>query len=315
MSRTRSSGSRWRRWRTCPRWRWWPRWPRSAGAAPSRPRLAGGDIRDRRALSRGAAPPSALADRRLAGGPHDGAVVGFRGGTGCHDSHSSRDRSSRGVAVPPPRRCVRGLEMPNTLRVAFSSLGEPARRPFMLLLFLPVGHVELLAGLGVSSVVFCRGARWYRRILSWADWTGRLVERRMHAGPMAETRLCPEGPLVVGHYRVLHRDSGGVRFFDHRFGVVHRPRRHLRCSVTSMVAVGLWHGHAGGLSVPLRRSQHRRRGRTSRLVSTGFVRGSCGIRCYSGSVVMMIGVALALGSYWALLIAFAGLALMVVRRL
>jgi protein-S-isoprenylcysteine O-methyltransferase Ste14 len=36
---------------------------------------------------------------------------------------------------------------------------------------------------------------------------------------------------------------------------------------------------------------------------------------YSGSVVMMIGMALALGSYWALRVAIAALALLVVRIL
>lgn len=48
------------------------------------------------------------------------------------------------------------------------------------------------------------------------------------------------------------------------------------------------------------------------LVSTGLY-GIVRHPMYSASVVMMIGMALALASYWALLIAFVGVALLVVR--
>ena len=70
----------------------------------ARPRLAGGDIRDRRALSRCAASPAALAARRLAGGRAPPRRRRYPlCALSCHGARRHGNHSGRGVAVPPPR--------------------------------------------------------------------------------------------------------------------------------------------------------------------------------------------------------------------
>jgi len=195
--------------------------------------------------------------------------------------------------------------MPNTLRVALSSLASLV--VFMLLLFAPAGTLNYWQGwafLGVFAVVS----------LVPTIFLGRLdpatVERRMNAGPAAETRpvqkavvvgiiLCFTGILVV---------SG----FDHRLGWSTVPAA-ISVLGDVMVAVGLgmamlvvFQNRYAAANIVVEKNQP--------LVSTGLY-GIVRHPMYSGSVVMMTGMPLALGSYWALLVVIAGLALLVVRIL
>ena len=195
--------------------------------------------------------------------------------------------------------------MPNTLRVALSSLASFV--VFMVLLFLPAGTLHYWQGwafLGVFAVVS----------LVPTVFLGRLdpatVERRMHAGPTAETR--PVQKAVVVGIVLSFTGMLVVAGLDRRFGWSSVPTA-LSVLGLAMVAVGLgvamlvvFQNRYAAANIVVEKDQP--------LVSTGLY-GIVRHPMYSGSVVMMIGMPLALGSYWALLVAIAALVLLVVRIL
>lgn len=173
------------------------------------------------------------------------------------------------------------------------------------LLFVPAGTVHYWQAwvcLGVFAVVSLVPTVFLNRIDPAA------VERRRRAGPRAETR--PIQKVVVTGIFVVFAAMLVVSGLDRRFGWSTVPAA---VSVLGdvMVAVGL------GLAI-LVVFQNRYAAATivveeeQPLVSTGLY-GIVRHPMYSASVVMMIGMALALASYWALLIAFVGVALLVVR--
>ena len=193
--------------------------------------------------------------------------------------------------------------MSNALRVPLSSVASLVG--FMLLLFLPAGTLNYWQGwafLGVFALVS----------LVPTLYLGRLdpatVERRMHAGPTAETR--PVQKAVVTGIVLSFTGMLVVAGLDRRFGWSSVPTA---VSVLGdvMVAVGLgtamlvvFQNRYAAANIIVEKDQP--------LVTTGLY-GVVRHPMYSGSVVMMIGMPLALGSYWALLVAVAALVLLVIR--
>jgi protein-S-isoprenylcysteine O-methyltransferase Ste14 len=195
--------------------------------------------------------------------------------------------------------------MSTTMRTLSSAiLGVVA---FAVLLFLPAGTLNYWQGwafLAVFSAVSLVPTIYLNRVDPAA------MERRMHAGPSAETRPVQRA-VMVGTF-IAFPAMLVVSALDHRFGWSGVPAW---ASVFGDVLVALGLGLAmfvvyqnryAAATIAVEDGQP--------LVTTGMY-GVVRHPMYSGNVILMIGVALALGSYWALLIAFAGLALMVVRIL
>lgn len=195
--------------------------------------------------------------------------------------------------------------MGSIVRSAVSSiLGFAA---FAALLFVPAGTLHYWQAwvfLGVFAVVSLVPTVVLGRIDPAA------VDRRRRAGPRAETR--PVQKVVVTGIFVTFAALLVVSGLDRRFGWSTVPPA---VSVLGdvMVAVGL------GLAI-LVVFQNRYAAATivveeeQPLVSTGLY-GIVRHPMYSASVVMMVGMPLALASYWALAVAVAGVALLVVRIL
>lgn len=195
--------------------------------------------------------------------------------------------------------------MPIALRVTFSSFASLA--VFMALLFWPAGTLNYWQGwtfLGVFALMSLVPVLYLDRV------DPATVERRMHAGPQAETRAVQKAAVlgIIVCFGALLVVSG----LDRRFGWSTMPAA-LSALGNAMVAVGL------GLSM-LVVIQNRYAAanivveKDQPLVSTGLY-GIVRHPMYSGGVVMMIGIPLGLGSYWALLVSAAALVLLVVRTL
>ncbi|UUO04250.1 isoprenylcysteine carboxylmethyltransferase family protein [Mycolicibacterium novocastrense] len=121
------------------------------------------------------------------------------------------------------------------------------------------------------------------------------LERRRHAGPVAETRTAQK-VLILGWYSSLAA-ALVVSALDHRFGWSQVPA--VVC-VIGAVLVGL--ALSLGMFVVIQNSHAAATVRvesSQKVVSTGlygFVRHPM----YTGNVIMMVGIPLALGSYWGL---------------
>ena len=140
----------------------------------------------------------------------------------------------------------------------------------------------------------------------WQGWA--TVERRMNAGPRAETR--PVQKAVVVGIVVCFCALLAVSGLDRRFGSS-TVRTAVSVLGLVMVAVGLgmsmlvmFQNRYAAANIVVEKDQP--------LVTMGLY-GVVRHPMYSGSVVMMIGMPLALGSYWALLVAVAALVLLVIR--
>lgn len=122
------------------------------------------------------------------------------------------------------------------------------------------------------------------------------LQRRMHAGPTAETRLLQKviiSATIVSVLAVLI-----ISALDHRFGWSQVPTAVVILG-NVLVAVGLLSAQAvvfqnsfAGASIRVEAGQQ--------VVSTGLY-GVVRHPMYSSTVVMMLGTPLALGSYWAVL--------------
>jgi protein-S-isoprenylcysteine O-methyltransferase Ste14 len=134
------------------------------------------------------------------------------------------------------------------------------------------------------------------------------LERRMHAGPGPETR--PLQKIVISIAFASLAAMIVVSAFDHRFGWSTVPAP---VSVTGdvLVAVGLGiamlvviqNGYAAA-NITVESDQS--------LVSTGLY-GLVRHPMYTGNVIMMIGIPLALGSYWGLVFVIPGLIVLALR--
>lgn len=134
------------------------------------------------------------------------------------------------------------------------------------------------------------------------------LERRMRAGPIAETRTLQR---VISSVALL--SLVGIVVFsalDHRFGWSPVPTT-LCLAGDVLVAIGLsvamlvviQNGYASA-TVTVEPEQQ--------LVSTGLY-GLVRHPMYTGNIIMMVGIPLALGSYWGLLLVIPGLIVLAVR--
>lgn len=138
----------------------------------------------------------------------------------------------------------------------------------------------------------------------------QALERRMHAGPKAETRPTQKAVITLAFLLVP-----AVMIFsalDHRFGWSPVPSA---VSVAGAVLMGIGlvvtqvvviQNSYAAANVTVEAQQN--------VVSTGMY-GVVRHPMYVGTVIMMAGIPLALGSYWGLLILAPGLALLAVRIL
>jgi protein-S-isoprenylcysteine O-methyltransferase Ste14 len=176
---------------------------------------------------------------------------------------------------------------------------------FALMLFVPAGTIHYWQGWAFLAVF---------ALFSWIP-TGYLIrtnpaalERRMHVGPAAETRLLQKILITVVFLAFPATFIGSA--LDHRFGWSPVPAP---VSVVGdlLVAAGLGlamlviiqNGYAAA-NVTVEADQQ--------LVSTGLY-GLVRHPMYTGNIVLMLGVPLALGSYWGLLLLIPGILVLVLR--
>jgi protein-S-isoprenylcysteine O-methyltransferase Ste14 len=192
-----------------------------------------------------------------------------------------------------------------SLRVVISSVIGIAA--FAVLLFVPAGTVNYWQGWALLAVFTAASLV---PTLYLARMDPAALERRTHAGVKAETR--PVQKVVIAGTFIAFGAMLVVPALDYRFGWSHVPAW-LSVLGDVMVATGLglamWvvvQNRYAAANITIEDGQP--------LVSTGLY-GIVRHPMYSGNVILMIGIALALGSYWALLLVLVGLLLMAVRIL
>ncbi len=176
---------------------------------------------------------------------------------------------------------------------------------FGLMLFLPAGTVHYWQA-WVFLAVFSLST-WIPSVYLMRTNPAAL-ERRMRAGPLAETRTLQR--ILITVVFICFAAMFVVSALDHRFGWSTVPAA-IAVIGDVLVAVGLGvamlvviqNGYAAA-NVTVEQGQ--------RLVSTGL----CGLvrhPMYTGNVILMAGVPLALGSYWGLVFVIPGLIVLVLR--
>jgi protein-S-isoprenylcysteine O-methyltransferase Ste14 len=136
------------------------------------------------------------------------------------------------------------------------------------------------------------------------------LERRMRAGPLAETRTVQK--IIISVSFVSAAAMMVLSVLDHRFGWSHVPPA-VSLLGDVLVAGGLGvallavvQNSYAGANITVEGNQH--------VVSTGlygFVRHPM----YVGTLIMMVGIPLALGSYWGLVVVIPGLSVLAIRIL
>jgi protein-S-isoprenylcysteine O-methyltransferase Ste14 len=134
------------------------------------------------------------------------------------------------------------------------------------------------------------------------------LERRMHAGPRAETRPVQKVVMVFSFLSLTAMIV--VSVLDHRFGWSRVPTA-ISLVGDVLVAIGLGvamlvvvQNSYAAATVTVEAGQN--------LVSTGLY-GLVRHPMYAGDVIMMVGIPLALGSYWGLVFVIPGLIGLVFR--
>lgn len=134
------------------------------------------------------------------------------------------------------------------------------------------------------------------------------LDRRMRAGPLAESR--PLQRMVITAIFICFPAMFVISAADHRFGWSMVPPA-VSLLGDALVAIGLGlamlvvvQNAYAAANVTVESGQT--------LVSTGLY-GLVRHPMYTGNVIMMVGVPLALGSYWGLTFLLPGIALLVVR--
>jgi protein-S-isoprenylcysteine O-methyltransferase Ste14 len=176
---------------------------------------------------------------------------------------------------------------------------------FGVMLFLPAGTIHYWQGWAFLAVFAV--SSWIPSIYLMRTNPAAL-ERRMHAGPLAETRMLER--IVISILFICFPAMLILGAFDHRFGWSSVPTS---VSVIGdvLVAVGMGlamlvviqNGYAAA-NITVENDQP--------LVSTGLY-GLVRHPMYTGSVIMMFGVPLALGSYWALILVVPGVIVLALR--
>jgi protein-S-isoprenylcysteine O-methyltransferase Ste14 len=178
---------------------------------------------------------------------------------------------------------------------------------FLLLVFLPAGTFDYWRGWAFIAVF---AAATTIPSIYLARTNPAALKRRMQAGPAAETR--PLQKIIITFAFVSMGAMIVVSALDFRFGWSSVPAA---VSIVGdlLVGVGLLiamvttiqNGYAAA-NINVESDQ--------KVVSTG-VYSVVRHPMYFGNVVMMVGVPLALGSYWALLFVISGLAVLATRIL
>lgn len=176
-----------------------------------------------------------------------------------------------------------------------------------LLVFVPAGTLDYWQG-WAFIVVFTLSTNAIGIYLALND--PALLERRMKVGPAAETR--PVQKIIITLAFVSMVAMTVVSVLDHRFGWSRVPDW---VSVLGNVLVAL------GLTIDLRVFRENSYGASTikkmegqRVISTGpyaLVRHPM----YAGVLIMLLGVPLALGSYWGLLFMIADIPILMLRTL
>jgi protein-S-isoprenylcysteine O-methyltransferase Ste14 len=176
---------------------------------------------------------------------------------------------------------------------------------FGLILFLTAGTVNywqawiLLAVFAIST--------WISSIYLLRANPAAL-QRRMRGGPTAETRMPQK--VVIGCFWLSLATMFIVSVLDHRFGWSAVPPAVFLVGDV-LVAVGL-----GVVMLVIIQNSYAaatvRVEAGQKLVSTGLY-GLVRHPMYTGNVIMMVGIPLALGSYWALVFVVPGLLVLALR--
>ncbi len=182
-------------------------------------------------------------------------------------------------------------------------LAEPVA--FGLMLFLTAGTVNYWQAWLLLAVFAI--ATWISSIYLLRANPAAL-QRRMRGGPTAETRMAQK--VVIGCFWLSFATMFMVSVLDHRFGWSAVPPA--ICLVGDvLVAIGLGvvmlviiQNSYAAATVQVEAGQ--------KLVSTGLYRV---VRhpMYTGNVITMVGIPLALGSYWGLVVVLPGLIVLALR--
>ncbi|HEU4363387.1 MAG TPA: isoprenylcysteine carboxylmethyltransferase family protein [Mycobacterium sp.] len=176
---------------------------------------------------------------------------------------------------------------------------------FGLLLFLPAGTLHYWQA-WVFLAVFALST-WIPSVYLLRTNPAAL-ERRMRAGPLAETR--PLQRIIITVVFICFPAMFVVSALDHRFGWSTVPAA--VCLIGNvLVAIGLGvamlviiqNGYAAA-NVTVEAGQ--------KVISTGLY-GLVRHPMYTGNVIMMVGVPPALGSYWGLVFVIPGIIVLVLR--
>jgi protein-S-isoprenylcysteine O-methyltransferase Ste14 len=176
---------------------------------------------------------------------------------------------------------------------------------FGLMLFVPAGTTHYWQGWAFLAVFAL--STWIPTVYLIRTNPAAL-ERRMSAGPSAETR--PLQKILITVVFVAFPATFMISALDHRFGWSSVPAP---VSVVGdvLVAVGL-----GVAMLVIVQNSYAAANVTveagQQLVCTGLY-GLVRHPMYSGNVVLMLGVPLALGSYWGLLLLIPGVLVLVLR--
>ncbi|OHV04214.1 methyltransferase family protein [Mycobacterium talmoniae] len=176
---------------------------------------------------------------------------------------------------------------------------------FVALLFVPAGTLHYWQG-WVFLIVFALST-WIPSLYLLRTNPAAL-ERRMRAGPLSETRLLQKVIISIALLSLLGMVVLSV--LDHRFGWSSVPAT-VSLVGDVLVALGLavcmlvviQNGYAAA-NVTVESDQ--------RLASTGLY-GLVRHPMYTGNVILMIGIPLALGSYWGLVLILPGLVVLGLR--
>src|ERR1700739_3555034 len=178
---------------------------------------------------------------------------------------------------------------------------------FGLLLFVPAGTLDYWEAWGVLAV-FTIAMLYSTVYLVRKD--PAVVERRMRAGPKAETR--PVQKVVAASITILYCAQLVFSALDHRFGWSPAPPA-LSLIGDALVAIGLGiamftvnQNSYAAVNITVEEGQP--------VVSTGLY-GLIRHPMYMGAMLMMVGIPLALDSWWGLVILVPGLIAIVVRIL
>jgi protein-S-isoprenylcysteine O-methyltransferase Ste14 len=178
---------------------------------------------------------------------------------------------------------------------------------FAFILFVPAGTLHYWQG-WVFIAVFTAAS--IVPTIYLARTNPAALQRRMHAGPRAETRTAQKIIIIASFLDLFAMMAFSA--FDHRMGWSTVP---VWLSLLGNVLV------AAGLSVAMLVIVENSYAAATVTVETGQKVASGGLYkfvrhpMYVGNVIMMVGMPLALGSYWGLLFVIPGVAVLVFRIL